>query len=209
MRKEWTIETIKMGFEKFRGEFNRLPKALEIDKLSYLPSSRFIQKRFGGLESLRKQMGYADTNFGKGLYRTQIANRVNLRGRDAELELQRKLGKIFGEVFVHTEKIFDHSKNRVDFYIYSPDGNIGIDIFFTDSLHSLQSNVNIKMHKYKNFAEKLYLVSANDTLLQSQLDYFVKSKLKALPENIKLVTTQTLLKLMQIKNAYPNPINQS
>ena len=56
-----------------------------------------------------------------------------------------KLRGELGEVFVHTEKIFDNTKNRVDFYIYSPSGNFGIDVFGTDTMHNLQ-----KKKKFQN-----------------------------------------------------------
>ncbi len=91
MRKSWTIKNIKEGFERFRNERGRLPKALEIDRLNYLPSSHLIQKTFGGLEKLRTQLGYQDSHFGKGAFRSQIANRVNSRGRNAELALEKIL----------------------------------------------------------------------------------------------------------------------
>ena len=48
MREFWTIEKIKEGFERFRNQ------------LEYLPTSRNIQKRFGGLAKLRSQPGYKD-----------------------------------------------------------------------------------------------------------------------------------------------------
>ena len=150
MNTEWTIEKVKEGFNRFYTEHGRLPTSPEIDKIDYLPSSRQIQRKFGGLENLRAQLGYADTHFGKGKYRSAIATRVNSRGRIAEIELENVLRKKFGEVFVHTEKIFDDSKNRVDFFIYSPDGNFGIDIFYTDTMLDLQKNINIKIDKYLN-----------------------------------------------------------
>ncbi|MDD4819113.1 MAG: hypothetical protein PHH27_02975, partial [Candidatus Colwellbacteria bacterium] len=121
-RGRYSIEEIKEGFERFKVINGRLPIAPEIDKIDYLPSSRQIQRRFGGLENLRKTLGYTDTNFGKGLFRSEITNRVNKRGRESEKTLEKILKDKFGEVFVHTEKIFDDSKNRVDFYIYCPDG---------------------------------------------------------------------------------------
>ena len=102
MNEAWTIESIKSGFERFRIEHGRLPTAPEIDTLDYLPSSRQIQRKFGGLEKLRTLLGYADTHFGKGIFRTQIANRIGIKGRQVELMLEKILRKKFGEVFVHT-----------------------------------------------------------------------------------------------------------
>ena len=112
MNEQWTVEKIKEGFDRFWSENNRLPTAPEIDQLDYLPSSRQIQRKFGGLEKLRTVLGYEDTHFGKGAYRSEIANRVNTKGRDTEISLEKILREKFQEVFVHTERIFDDSKNK-------------------------------------------------------------------------------------------------
>lgn len=209
MRKIWTIERIKEGFERFKNEHGRLPRAPEIDRLEYLPSSRNIQKRFGGLARLRSQLGYSDVHFGRGVFRSEIATRVNDRGRNAELVLEKVLRKKFGEVFVHTEKFFESSKNRVDFYVYSPDGNFGIDVFYTDTMRYLQSNINIKMGKYRNFPVELFLVVANESLKQDDIDRYANAKLKPLSKITKIVTTKTLLTLLKRKRAYPDPLVQS
>src|SRR3989344_1797231 len=145
MRASWTAEKIKAGFDRFQREHGRLPTAVEIDALPYLPSSRWIQLSFGGLEKLRSLLGYEHAHFGKGTFRSDIAHRVNTRGRREELALESVLKDSFGEMLVHTEKIFGMGKNRVDFYVYSPDGNFGIDIFYPETVKTMQSNVNIKM----------------------------------------------------------------
>lgn len=170
VRIPWTTDRIREGFERFKTQENRLPTALEIDSLPYLPSSRYIQKKFGGLEKLRSLLGYSDTHFGKGSFRSTIANRVNERGRAAELSLQNILQDKFGDPFVHIERMFGTLKNRVDFYIFCPEGNFGIDVFHTDSIRNLKSVVNIKSRKYAQFRQTLYLVSADIASSQAQLD---------------------------------------
>ena len=202
----WTTERIKDGFEKFRLDNGRLPTAPEIDRLDYLPSSRQIQRKFGGLEKLRAVLGYTDTNFGKGEYRSQIAYRTNKKGREIELELEKILREKFNDVFVHTERIFDSSKNRVDFYVYSPSGNFGIDVFYTDTIRDLQKNINIKIDKYLHFPHELYLVVANSKFMQSELDSYSNVKTKKLPPNVSIITIQTLTSQLDTKKAYPNPI---
>ena len=134
---QWTTEKIKAGFDRFIKEKGRPPKSVEIDELDYLPNRKFIERNFGGLEKLRGELGYQDTHFGKGKFRSEIAYRVNASGRKIELALEKLLKNKFGEVFVHTEKIFDNTKNRVDFYVYSPSGNMGIDVFGTDTMNNL------------------------------------------------------------------------
>jgi hypothetical protein len=206
MRSMWTVEKIMEGFKKFELEFGRLPTAPEIDKLSYLPSSRQIQRKFGGLEKLREVLGYKDTNFGRGDYRTKIALRVNKKGRESEIELEKLLRNKFGEVFVHTERIFDDSKNRVDFYVYSPDGNFGIDVFYTGTIQDLQKNINLKIDKYLKFPSQLYLVVANPDFIQERLNIYSKNKRKVLPANTTILTMKTLLDLIKNKRSYNNPL---
>jgi hypothetical protein len=205
MKNTCTIEYIKQGFERFLFEYKRLPTSPEIDKLDYLPSSRQIQRKFGGLEKLREQLGYKDTHFGKGSFRSEIGTRSNVRGRDTEIALEKILREKFGEVFVHTERIFDDSKNRVDFYIYSPDGIIGIDIFYTNTMRDLQKNVNIKIDKYLKFPHKLFFVVGNDSFLQKDLDEYTVSKRKVLPIDIQIVNLKRLYYVIETMKSYPRP----
>jgi len=206
MKEKWTIEKIKTGFDKFLIEHGRLPIAPEIDQLEYLPSSRQIQRKFGGLEKLRQTLGYKDINFGRGDFRSKIASRVNQKGREVELQLEKVLREKFHEVFVHTERIFDDSKNRVDFYIYSPDGNFGIDIFYTTTMRDLQKNINVKIDKYQKFPNQLYFVVANHDFKQENLDKYSQDKKKALPPSTTILTLESLLSEMERKQSYPNPL---
>jgi hypothetical protein len=202
MRKPtWTDEKIKKGFDIFLAEQGRLPTAHEVDALPYLPSSRAIQKRFGGLITLREQLGYTDTHFGTGEHRSAIAHTVGIRGRELEIEFEQELIAIFGERSVHAEKIF-HGKQRVDFYIFTPSGNFGIDIFFPSTVRTMQNNVNIKMKKYQHFTEPLYLVVANEELTQEALDHYTSNKRDPFPENVQLLSYKQFMKLLPQFESY-------
>jgi len=202
----WTKEKIKAGFDTFRRERGRLPTAPEIDTLDYLPSSRLIQQKFVGLESLRFSLGYDECHFGKGDYRSKIANLVNNRGRDSERKLENILRVRFGEVFVHTKKTFGNTKNRVDF-VYSPSGNFGVDVFYPETLQSMQNNVNIKVPKYRDFDEKLYLVVSNPNIEQTELYKYLLHKKKPHPRNIVFLTLASFLIKLENLKAYPNPLS--
>lgn len=203
---KWTLDKIREGFERFKVENGRLPISPEIDKLDYLPSARQLERRFGGVRKLRAMLGYKETDFGRGEYRRAISVRTGKRGRDAELELEKKLREKFGEVFVHTERIFDDSKNRVDFYVYTPSGNFGIDIFYTNTIRDLQKNINLKIDKYHNFKEPLYFVVGNDGFDQKTLDDYVNSKKKALSNVTEIVNLDTLYKIIEPMSIYENPL---
>ena len=205
-KEKWTIEKIKEGFDRFLNENGRLPIATEIDSLNYLPSSRLIEYRFGGLEKLRKTLGYKDVNFGKGKFRQKIAAESNKKGRKAELALEEFLRNKFGEVFVHTEKSFDNTKIRIDFYVYSPVGNFGIDVFYPDTMRNLEVNVNAKIDKYLSFPDKLYFVVANDNIKQSDIDDYIIRKKRKIPANATILTMDNLKKRLSSIPSFTTPI---
>ncbi len=202
MRKpEWSDKTLKAGFEKFLKVNGRLPRAHEVDSLPYLPSARTIQKRYGGLKTLRERLGYEETNFGAGEHRSAIAHEVGPRGRELEIVLEEKLQHFFGERSVHTEKIF-HGKQRVDFYVFSLSGNFGVDIFFPATVRTMQNNINIKMKKYQFFIEPLYLVVANPAINQRELNRYAKNRRVPFNETIKLVTLNKFIRTLSEYEAY-------
>jgi len=202
----WTLEKIKEGFDLFIKDSGRLPTALEIDKADYLPSSRQIQRRFGGLEKLRDILGYEDTHFGKGIYRSNIANTVNQRGREAEMQLERILHERFGKVFVHSEETYGSSKNRIDFLVYAQDEIFGVDIFNTNEKHNLQVNINAKLIKYSDFPHKLFLVVANPFFEQEDIDKYMKDKRRIIPHNVSILSLKKLIVIIRHMKPYPNPL---
>jgi len=207
MAKEiWTKEIIKKGFNRFFSEYGRLPRSEEIDKLPYLPSSRLIQKKYNGLEQLRAELGFTDVHFGKGSYRSTFAHQVNVRGSSHERTLETTLRQKFGEVFVHSERILSSTKVRVDFYIYSPSGNFAIDVFYSNTMRTLQSNINIKINKYTKHNVKIYLVSANNNISQHDLDVYVKAKRNTLPQNVHIVSLSNFISSLNEMGFYDNPI---
>jgi hypothetical protein len=197
MRKpKWSDQKLKVGFEKFRKVHHRLPRAHEVDTLPYLPSARTIQKRYGGLKALRERLGYTDTDFGAGGFRSEIAHTVGTRGRQLEIELEVALRDIFGEQSVQTEKVFN-GRQRVDFYIYTPSGNFGVDVFFPATLRTMQNNINIKMKKYQYFTEPLYLVVANPEIRQDQLNRYTQNRKEPFNETTTLLTQENFLTEIQ------------
>ena len=120
--------------------------------------------------------------------------------------MEKILREKFGEVFVHTERIFDNSKNRVDFYIYTPSGNFGVDVFYTETMSDLFKNINIKIDKYKKFPNKLFLVVGNDKFKQKDLDEHTLTKRKILPENAYIINLKKLYEAIKPMNTYPNPL---
>lgn len=208
-RQNWTKSKIKLAFDRYIHDHNRLPTALEVDQTTYLPSSRFIQSKFGGLKKLRAELGYKENNFGSGINRSKIALRVSNRGRQAEINLEDSLVNIFGEIFVHTEKIFNDRKTRVDFFVYTPTGNFGVDIFHPDNVRTMQSNLNIKFQKYRNFPVKLFYVVANQDISQETLNQYLNNRKQKLPPNQRLMTLKRFLDTIKDISTYPNPLEKN
>ncbi len=130
-QKIWTIEKIKMGFEKFFKEYDRYPTVLEIDSYKHLPSSRQLQRRWqGGVCQLRKELGLKITNFANGEQRSKIATFINKRGTDKERQIQKILIEYFGEICVHEQKPFNNYSGRFDFLVYAQDKKFAIDVFY-------------------------------------------------------------------------------
>lgn len=198
MQPGWTIKKIKIGFEKFISANGHLPKAREIDELGYLPSSRYIQKRFGGLEFLRNELGYTDSHFGKGAHRSDIARITGEKGRQLELDFGIELQQLFNANCIDVEKSFD-GKKRVDFYIHTPTGNFGIDIFNAETIQTMQSSINIKLKKYSQFTEPLYITVINADIKQRDINEYVARRKNPLPANINLATLPALRKFLQSK----------
>lgn len=70
----WKIENIADGLKKFFHERGRYPTVHEIDDLDYLPTSRQIQRAFGGLVKLRQKLGLTITDYTTGACRSDIGN---------------------------------------------------------------------------------------------------------------------------------------
>jgi hypothetical protein len=102
--------------------------------------------------------------------------------------------------------MFGTSKNRLDFYVYSPNGNFGVDVFYPNTIKTLQSNVNIKMSKYEGFKENLYFVVANSEIDQESLIAFIQKKKKPLTPNTTLISLDAFMNMIRNMKAYPNPI---
>lgn len=201
---EWSFDNLKDGFQYFFDLYARYPTAMEVDSFSFLPSARSIQRSFGGLEALRSKLGLSDIHFGKGKFRSKIAFRVNKRGRQSEIELESALRSQFGEMFVHTERFINKdTKCRVDFFVFSPDGNFAVDVFYPDTFFTFMRNINSKEKKYK-FAGgvDLYLVVANPNIEQTEIERYKLAKKNQLAANIQIVGLGVFFDAIRSKRKY-------
>lgn len=192
----WTDEMLRAGFERYVKENGHLPTAYEIDDTDYLPSARQIQRRFGGVSQIRKELGYGDIDFGKGSHRADRSKVTGLRGGKAEDALENLLVNKFGELFVQSEKRFGENRNRVDFVVYAENAVIGIDVFATDDKRTIIKNVAVKIPKYISFPSDipLYFVVWTETINSEEIEVAVAnmSKMSLLPQ-LKVISVEKLL----------------
>jgi len=205
---EWNNASLKVAFDRYIAENGRLPTAPEVDNTDYLPSSRQIQRRFGGLRALREQLGYQDTDFGRGKHRSGLAKDNNIRGREAERELEKALIQYFGEPFVHTQKYYGEAKNRADFIVYTAKTIFGIDVFTTETKQDLQKNVALKIDKYSGYPKSLplYFVVVSSLMSSDDIERAVAGMTKAqqLP-NLTVTDTKGLILRVKDNTPYPLP----
>jgi hypothetical protein len=210
MNTEWSEERIKEGFERFIRDNGRLPTAFEVDGCPYLPSSRWIQMRFGGLKKLRAALGYEDTDFTSGSLRAQISTRITKRGLQVEWDIEKHLMRHFGEVYVHTEKRYGRKRQRVDFFVFSPDGNLGVEVFFPATLRDVQPNVRAHVDRYLDFPDNVHLffVVANDGISQEEVDSVCTniSKLKRIPL-LKVTSLRAFYEVVSQMRRFDDPPN--
>jgi hypothetical protein len=206
----WSREKIKEGFELFIKENGRLPTHYEIDDSPLLPSSRQIQRRYGGLSKLRVELGYGDIHLGKGIYRVNIQKTIGNRGGNAEDKLEQMLVEKFGELFVQSEKRFGVNRYRVDFLVYAKDAVLGIDVFATDDRRNIQKNIAIKIPKYRSFPANIPLLFLvwSDKFTEEEIDKSVQymTALGDVP-NLKIVGLEGLLERLNKLEPLIPPIN--
>ncbi|MEI6397011.1 MAG: hypothetical protein WCO48_02990, partial [Candidatus Taylorbacteria bacterium] len=148
---KWNLEKIRGGFEKFYHEHNRYPTTPEIDIYPFLPSSRQLQRRFGGLPTLRKLIGLSGpTDFTTGEYGSKRALEINKRANMLEQMVYEYLIERFGKPFVHREYFFtDDRRARTDFFVYWQKGNFAVDVFYPKDKKNFLGCLNSKLRTYK------------------------------------------------------------
>jgi len=202
---KWDLNKIRYGLEEFYKLNKRYPLALEIDRYPLLPSSRQVQRKFGGLKELRRFLGLPeeDLDYTKGKIRSNVAKIIGERGKNFEKEIYALLVTKFGEIFVHQQKPFNNYKSRADFFIYAKDYKFGIDVFYPKDLHSFVCCVNIKEKTYTNHDFDMIFLSINPDINQSLINKFINRRRKITSHKVmdfdefkKYINTITPLRLL-------------
>lgn len=163
--RSWTDEELKGGFEYYFRMHKHYPTALDIDNFEYLPTSRSIQRNYGGLETLRSRLGLKVSHYGKGKQRAGRSGTIINRSFQLEEQFYDFLKSHFKPVFIHEQRPIRPQNLRVDYFIFTDPSNKNInnqgfiiDIFYADNRHNLRTIVNIKLKKYKQLDYKTHFV---------------------------------------------------
>lgn len=199
IRPKWDLAKIKAGLERFYATHQRYPTATEIDTFDYLPSSRQIQRRFGGLPALRTELNLAGPkDFTRGEYSSDRARTINKRAHQLEKEVYQYLVKRFGQICVHREYFFtDDRRNRTDFFVYHKNGAFSVDVFHPRDRRNLLGCLNSKMRTYRRAKRLQYPViflMMNAAITEDEVASLLANKKN------KLLANQQVMNLKQFKD---------
>lgn len=127
-----------MGFDLFYSEHGKYPTATEVDSCAYLPSSRQIQRNFGGMVFLRQQFGLQHEDFTKGQYGSKRARTIYKRSQTIKKEIYDFLVERFGKQSVHQDYLFtDDGRSRADFFVARQPNPFLLKVFYPKDRRSL------------------------------------------------------------------------
>lgn len=191
--RSFTPQEIKASWLKFKIKHGHFPTSTEMDASPHMLTARSIQRCYGGLVNLRRELGLEINDYTQGEYRSRQMGEINRRSLSSENEVQQYLINKFGEVCVHDQKKHGDHKQRLDFFVYARE-NFGVDVFRASSYHSFKQIINIKLNMYKRFPHRLFLVVKEDNLEQTKIDKIIKNKEKFVPDNVVCVTFKNFIK---------------
>jgi len=180
-QKGWTIEQLSGGLQLFYKKYGHYPTSKEVDAFEFLPSSRSIQRRFGGMVELRKtlKLGGQD-DYTKGAHSSLRAEKINKRAHEMEQEVYDFLIAGFGIEFVHREYFFtDDHRTRMDFFVYYKGGGFSVDVFYPEDRHNLIGCLNSKLKKYNDnllLEYPVIFLQMNDSIKEEEIQNILDNK---------------------------------
>lgn len=177
----WSLERIQEGLRRFYKEHDRYPTATEFDEYPYLPRTKTIERRFGGLVALRNQLKLgSERDLRTGAHSSKRAHTINARAHSFEQTVYTFLCKRFGKEFVHREFFFsDDHRTRADFFIYDKQGGFCVDTFYPNDRHNLTGCLNSKLKTYGSAPMRQYpvlFIQMNESILDEVLKDLLKRK---------------------------------
>ncbi len=187
----WTINEIEIGIKIYFDKYGRYPTTHDFDTVDFLPSSRLIQRKFGGIIKLKETLNLDDIkDHSSGECRSNMAKIMYSEAVEYESAFYKFLISKIPEVRVHEHKILRPGHICCDFFIYTSDTDgLAIDIFYAKDLFSLSRVISIKNKRYVGLNFPVYFVLVgNDGIKQKDINSLVSNRKIPLEKNIKIVT---------------------
>ena len=189
------IDDLTLRFEQFFEKHERYPTSADCDTCPYLPSSRYMQRHFGGIVAVREELGLQITDYTKGAIKREVSLKIGKRSLLNEKEVLGLLVDMFGRVNVHREYLLtDDSRCRIDFHVFAPKGRFSVEVFFPKNRCTLSGCLNAKLRKYSYYVMMQYPVAflQMNKELDHILDDVVKHKKNKMAKNQYLIGLRDL-----------------
>lgn len=200
----WTEEKLREGFVRFYNTHNRYPTAHEVDDFEFLPSSRQIQRTFGGLVKLREKLGLPQTNLTTGQHSRNRARKINSRAHKIKQEVYDILKKQFGVEDVHHEHFFtDDRRTRTDFFVFTKTDTFSVDVFYPSNKANLIGCLNSKMRLYKQKSNnyEVFFLMMNKEITQEEIEKMLINKKNKLHPYQKVITIENFRNFIKTKKS--------
>lgn len=188
---KWTLENLRDGILYFYETQGRYPTSQDVDSFDYLPSSRAIQRTYGGIKKLRNILKIGDVlNYASGMTRALKAREADERAKIYEEEFHAFLISRMHEIRVHEHKVLRPGSVNCDFFIYTDEKNgIALDLFYAQDLFSAQKQTNYKSKRYASVAFPCYfIIVGNDMIKQKDIEKMIASRKTVLPSSRRVFT---------------------
>lgn len=193
-RNVWNLENIKESVEKYKAMYQKYPSTLDFDKVDFLPSSRLIQRNYGGIVKLKQLLHLDDIHdFTKGEYRSKVASTMYKNAVDLEESFYNYLTSRMPEINIHEHKILRPGHICCDFFVYtSANSGFAIDIFYAGDLFNLSRIITNKAKRYSTLGTLpvFFVLVGNVEINQDHVDIMVNNKKDKLLPNIKVCTEE-------------------
>lgn len=202
MNKDVLLEKIRESFEKFKLNNGRYPVSHEIvTGTQYrFPSTKTIERKFGGVKKLRELLGLEVTDYTSGDYRSKMVREVLLpRSLESEGEFYKKLLKLVPRTSIHQQESYSFNiKVLSDFILDLPKSRVGVDVFYANSYLSMSGCLADKQRKLRKISDtKVFLVSVSENISDEDVARYIERRKTPLNENITIMTGGTFLKYLQ------------
>lgn len=209
--KIYTIDKITKSVDDFYQKNNRYPQSNDFNGKD-LPTARTIQREYGGLKELRRQLRLPVINYNAGEIRSEVARKINEQAYYSQNMVQNLLIGIFGENNVRRQPLFEEfhlrgpvGNKRADYWVKVKGKNIIIDVFHPKDIQSFSTSLNQKVKNYHDVADRntdVYFVSTAPHISQEMIGNMVKNKKYPLEKGQQVVTFDVFKGKMDLIDIY-------